>query len=158
MGRIVSAVAVAAAASLMAAWAILSGPPSGPDPADRALGAPQASEEAGDRAVRWVLVPEASEARYEVREQLAELPLPTNAVGRTKAITGTIALGPDGTILPEASKFSVDLGTLTSDDRRRDRFLRERTLQTNRFPLAEFVPRTAQGLPAPLPTSGEAAF
>jgi len=50
------------------------------------------------------------------------------------------------------------LRSLASDQSRRDNFIQGNTLQTSSFPNATFVPREAQGLPSPLPTSGQATF
>ena len=58
----------------------------------------------------------------------------------------------------EGSEITVDLTTLRSDESRWDRFIRQRTLETARFPQAVFVPREVRSLPKPLPTSGEATF
>jgi polyisoprenoid-binding protein YceI len=104
------------------------------------------------------LVPGQNEVRYRVREQLVRLTLPSDAVGATHEVTGMIVINPDGTIVPDESKVRVNLRTLASDDSRRDGFLRRRTLQTDRFPFAEFVPLEVQGLPSPLPESGEVTF
>jgi polyisoprenoid-binding protein YceI len=109
-------------------------------------------------AVRYTIVPEASEARYRVREQLADRPLPSDAVGVTRAISGTIVVTPSGALVPERSRITVDLRTLQSDSSRRDNFIRRNTLETDRFPLAEFVPREIRGLPSPPPSSGDVSF
>jgi polyisoprenoid-binding protein YceI len=108
--------------------------------------------------IRLVLDPAKSEARYQAREQLANLTLPSDAIGTTKAVSGTIVINPDGTIVSQASKFVVDLTTLTSDKAQRDRFIQRNTLQTDTYPSAEFVPTRAIGLPSPLPTSGPVTF
>jgi polyisoprenoid-binding protein YceI len=104
------------------------------------------------------VVPDQSEARYRVREQLANLQFPSDAVGRTKAISGTVAFASDGSIVSSASKLTVDLTTLQSNEQRRDNFIKSNTLEVSRYPAAEFVPREARGLPWPLPASGEATF
>jgi polyisoprenoid-binding protein YceI len=108
--------------------------------------------------LRLVLDPAKSEARYQAREQLANISFPTDAVGTTKAISGTIVINPDGTIVSQASKFVVDLTTLKSDKAQRDRFIQRNTLQTDTYPTAEFVPTQVVGLPSPLPTSGPLTF
>ena len=102
-------------------------------------------------------VTKGSRAEYRVREQLARLNLPNDAVGTTEALTGAIVIRPDGSFAPD-SKLTVDLRTLKTDEARRDAFLRENTLHTDRFPLTEFVPRRHKGLPTPLPSSGTAKF
>ena len=98
-----------------------------------------------------------SKAEYRVREQLARLNFPNDAVGATESITGALVVRPDGTLTGD-SKLTIDLRTLRTDEPKRDGFVRENTLETNRYPLAEFVPRRYTGLPTPLPTSGGATF
>ncbi len=109
-------------------------------------------------AIRFVLVPEKSEARFRVREQLANASLPNDAIGRTKDFTGTLVIKPDGSIVSSDSKFVVNMGTLTSDQSMRDNFLRGNVLQVNQYPSAIFVPTQASGLPSPLPQSGQVTF
>jgi polyisoprenoid-binding protein YceI len=96
-----------------------------------------------------------STAEYRVREQLARLNFPNDAIGTTDSLTGSILIGADGAL---GGRLTVDLRDLESDSGRRDAFLRENTLHTTRFPLAEFVPRRQKGLPTPLPASGKASF
>ncbi len=110
------------------------------------------------QAILYRIVPEQSEVRYRVREQLARLNFPTDAVGSTRAISGTLALDPQGKLLPEHSSFEVDLSTLKSDEGRRDNFLRQNTLETARYPHARFVPKAVDGLPVPLPDAGAVTF
>jgi len=98
-----------------------------------------------------------STAEYRVREQLARLNFPNDAVGTTDSLAGSVVIGPAGAI-GAGGKLTVDLRDLRSDADRRDAFLRENTLHTNRFPMAEFVARRQQGLPMPLPSTGKAAF
>ena len=104
------------------------------------------------------VAPGQSRATFRVREQLVGVQLPSDAVGTTSAVTGRIVLRREGGIAPEASRVSVDLRELRTDDPRRDSFIRQATLRTNEFPFAEFMPRTATGLPNPLPASGEHTF
>ncbi len=99
-----------------------------------------------------------SEARYRVREQLANVSLPTDAIGRTKQVSGSVTIKPDGTIDTANSKFVVDLSTLESDRSMRDNFLRRSVLQTTQYPEATFVPKQVTGLSWPLPKSGTVSF
>ena len=112
---------------------------------------------AGD-LVSLVLVPDQSEARYRVREQLAGVSLPSDAVGATKAFTGTIVGRLDGTIVSDQSIFQVDLRQLKSDEGIRDNYIGRSVLETTRFPYATFVPTSAPGPPLTLPASGDVAF
>jgi len=105
-----------------------------------------------------VLVPENSEARFRVREQLAGADLPNDAIGRNKDFTGTLVIKPDGSIVSSDSQFVVSMGTLVSDQPMRDNYLRGNVLQVNQYPRAVFVPKQASGLPSPLPQSGSVTF
>jgi polyisoprenoid-binding protein YceI len=125
-------------------------------PTDEVL--PSPSPETVSPPHRFVIVAEQSEARYRVREQLAGLSLPNDAVGVTQAISGMMVVNADGTIDSSQSSFEVDLSTLTSDRSQRDNFLRNNTLSTNQYPLTVFVPNSISGLPEPLPQSGEVSF
>ena len=100
----------------------------------------------------------ASKATFRVREQLAGRQLPNDAVGTTSDVTGQLALRPDGGVVQDASKITVNLRTLATDNRMRDNFIKDNTLQVNRFPNAEFVPTKAEGIPSPLPATGEATL
>jgi polyisoprenoid-binding protein YceI len=96
-------------------------------------------------------ITEGTKARYKVREQLAGINFPSDAVGTTESVTGTIVVNPDGSIDAARSKLTLDLKTLKSDQQMRDGFIQSRTLETEKFPTIEFVPRRAVGLPVPLP-------
>jgi polyisoprenoid-binding protein YceI len=97
-----------------------------------------------------------TKARYKVREQLAGVNFPSEAVGTTEAVTGTIVVNPDGSIDATRSKLTVDLRTIASDQQMRDGYVQNRTLETEKFPMLEFVPRRAVGLPSPLPAGMQA--
>jgi len=115
-------------------------------PTTQATTAPASSGE----NFRFLLVEGSNEARYRVREQLAGVSLPNDAVGATKTITGVIVTTKDGKIVKEQSKITIDISKLQSDRGQRDNFLRGNTLQTNRFPNVVFVPTEAQGLAWPI--------
>ncbi len=108
--------------------------------------------------IRYRVVAERSEARYLVREQLASLSFPNDAVGTTSAVEGSLALDARGRVLPSDSRFTVDLRTLRSDEARRDNYLRRNTLETDRYPHAVFVATEVRGLPVPLPQIGTVSF
>jgi len=112
----------------------------------------------GDGRLKVVLASEGNEARYRVREQLAGVDFPNDAVGVTKDITGGIVLDERGNVAPAESKLVVDITTLKSDKERRDRFIQRRTLQTDSFPTVVLVPTALEGLPRPLPSAGPLAF
>ncbi len=129
-------------------------PTSAPSP----MMTPTTSASLTSDVVRFVLVSEKSQARYRVREQLANLSLPNDAIGSTRQFTGTMVIKPDGTLVSSESRFVVNLGTLQSDQSRRDNYLRQNVLQTDQYPTAVFVPTQVTGLPSPLPQSGPVSF
>ncbi len=99
-----------------------------------------------------------NEVRYRVRERLVELNMPNDAIGRTGAVTGAIALDSTGRIIPSASLFTAQVTGLISDRDRRDRYVRERILAADDNPLVELAPTAIRGVKLPLPTSGSGAF
>lgn len=99
-------------------------------------------------------VDSSSKATVRVREQLARIPAPSDAVLTATGVTGTFAFNSDGTFAP-SSKISVDLTTLTSDQAQRDQFVKRDPLEVSKFPSAEFVPTKASGLTLPLAASGD---
>jgi len=101
-------------------------------------------------------ITEGTTARYKVHEQLAGINFPSEAVGTTQAVTGTIVVNPDGSIDTAQSKLSVDLRTIKSDQQMRDGYIQGRTLETEKYPTLELRPKRATGLPAPLPAGMQA--
>jgi polyisoprenoid-binding protein YceI len=120
-----------------------------------ATSAPATAAATGSGAT-WT-VTSASRAVVSVREQLVSLNLPSDAVLTATGATGTFKLGADGTFSAD-SKISFDLTTLTSDNRDRDNFIKNDTLQTRQFPRAELVPTKTTGLALPLAASGTFTF
>jgi polyisoprenoid-binding protein YceI len=97
-------------------------------------------------------------ARYRAREQFVTATLPSDAVGSTPDVSGTILLDGAGNVNSDQSRIVVDLRTLRSDQSQRDNYIQRNTLQTEQFPLAEFVPTEARGAPTAAPTAGDATF
>jgi polyisoprenoid-binding protein YceI len=95
---------------------------------------------------RFVVVPGDSTAKYVVEETLSGLP--ATAVGETPDVTGEIYLTPEGLYDGVESKFMVDLSTLKTDESRRDNYVRQNVLQTNRYQFAEYVIESVDGFPA----------
>lgn len=158
---LVGAEGAVAAPSGFAPSAGLAAPPSAAaTPIDVAMVPGLASARAALRADTLLLTvaTEGNEARYRVREQLARLEFPNDAVGITRTVSGSILVTTEGEILPGGSRFVIRLADLVSDSDRRDNFLRRNTLATESFPDAVFVPTGFRELPTPLPTSGEARF
>jgi polyisoprenoid-binding protein YceI len=77
----------------------------------------------------------ASFVGYRVREQLTFLSSPNEAVGRTRAVSGTLRIAANRV---EAAQIQADLRQLASDQSRRDNAIRGRGLESDRFPTASF--------------------
>lgn len=99
-----------------------------------------------------------STASYRVQEQLAGVNFPNDAVGTTPSVMGTLVINPDGSVDSAQSKLTIDLRNLKSDQDMRDGYIQKRTLETDKFPFAEFIPKRVQGLSSPLPTMGQTGF
>jgi polyisoprenoid-binding protein YceI len=101
----------------------------------------------GDLAGTWT-VADGSVAGYRVREKLAQLPAPSDAVGRTGAITGPVTMADrGGAYSAENANFTVDVSQLKSDQDKRDNKIRSIGLETDKFPLATFTAAGPIGIP-----------
>ncbi|HEX7374228.1 MAG TPA: YceI family protein [Steroidobacteraceae bacterium] len=107
--------------------------------------------------VHLVVGPKYNSARYFVREQLASINFPSDAVGVTDDVSGGISIDDKGQIGSD-SKFVVDITKLKSDRSMRDGYIQHRTLQTDQYPTVTLVPKQFQGLPSPIPDSGKVTF
>ena len=106
----------------------------------------------------FIVAPTGNEARYRVREQLAGFDLPKDAIGATSDVTGQIVVGPDGKVVKESSKVTIELSSLKSDQGRRDNFLRRSTLETSKYPQAQLVPVALEGLLLPIAAGSSQTF
>jgi len=78
-----------------------------------------------DLAAVLISLQPGSVARYEIGEQFARLPTPITAVGETSAINGKVYFDPSGNISEsDASIIVVDVESLTSDENKRDNWVR----------------------------------
>jgi len=151
----------APAATVAAAPTTAAVPTTQPTPSTQTVSTPGATAAASaDSGSLIVLEPDPSstQASFTVREQLANKPLPSDAIGTTNAVTGKITVHPDGTFVTDQSKISVDLTSLKTDQPKRDNFIKNNTLHVNQYPTATFVPSEAKGLPSPIPASGPLKF
>ncbi len=108
-------------------------------------------------ASAYTIVGDQSQAKVTVNEKLAFLPSNSDAVLTTNVIQGQIVLSADGKPT-DGSKIQVDVRTLKSDQTMRDNYIHQTTLQSDTFPIAEFVITGTDGLNAPLQNGQQAAF
>jgi polyisoprenoid-binding protein YceI len=117
-------------------------------PTPTASGSPTASASAGIGAGSWT-VASGSVAGYRVREQLASVSAPSDAVGRTSSISGSVTITQSGTAYTvSATSITVNVNTLTSDRSMRDQRIHQMGLESDRYPTATFVLTTPIDLPA----------
>ena len=90
---------------------------------------------------------------YRVRETFAGLSVASDAVGRTNDVSGTLTV--EGATTVTAAEVTAGLQALESDEERRDNAIRDRGLETERFPESTFTLTGPLELPSP-PTVGEA--
>ena len=97
-------------------------------------GAPASPGSDADGTERWRPLP-TSFVGYRVNEEYLGIGVRT-AVGRTSAVTGVVTVN-GGRI--ESADLAADMGTLRSDQSRRDDTLRYRGIETDRYPRSRFT-------------------
>lgn len=96
----------------------------------------------------YVIVPGESTVSYAVDETFFNQNNRFNtAVGTTGQVTGEITVDPGNPQNSSLGTFTIDISQFQSDSSRRDQALRERFLESSRFPTATFVPTSIEGLP-----------
>ena len=88
-----------------------------------------------------------SEARYEVGETFFQGNRFNLAVGRTKGIAGDVLVDFANPANSQIGTIVIDVSQLTSDESRRDNFIRNNALQSSQYPQATFQPTKIEGLP-----------
>lgn len=87
----------------------------------------------GELAGTWTVA--GGQAGYRVREKLASLSAPSDAVGRTTAVTGQVTIAEEGGAYhAKNANFTVDVTQLQSNESRRDNKIRTIGLETGRYP------------------------
>jgi polyisoprenoid-binding protein YceI len=113
---------------------------------------------AAGSARTFTIVPEQTEASYQVQEKFLNRDLPNMALGKTNAVTGELQVSLDGKPSGKVTKITVDLRTLTSDQSRRDNRIRTQWLESEKYPFAEFTSTDAQGIPDSYTEGQEVSF
>jgi polyisoprenoid-binding protein YceI len=106
-----------------------------------------AAPPAGDVTGTWKVA--GGQAGYRVREKLASLSAPSDAVGRTTAVTGGVTIANEGSAYKAMdASFTVDVSQLRSNESRRDNKIRSIGLETDQYPQATFVAAGPLDIPA----------
>lgn len=109
---------------------------------------PQALADVAEGTVyTFTIDPEQTSVEYAVDEVLFGNSVITR--GSTSDVAGKFTLSvQDGKPVVTLSDLQVDLRTLTSDNNFRDEMLKRQWLQSDTYPIATFVAKEVQGLPA----------
>ena len=141
--------------ALVALLLVACGGAAAPAPTTAASSASAAPTGTISAAGPWTFTVDASsKATVRVREVLAQIRAPGDAVLTAAGVKGSVTLNADGTF-SASSKMTIELSALTSDQRQRDQYIKDSVLETRRFPTAVFIPTKASGLTLPLPASGD---
>ena len=140
---VVAAVLVVAIAGAYAAFVAIGGSTSAAPPVSLPTASPSSAAGASASAApttfngTWTVRGSgASIVGYRVREQFSFLPAPTDAVGRTTAVTGRLTVHG---LKITAVTVTADLTQLHSDKPMRDQRMQTMGLQTDQFPTATFT-------------------
>jgi len=100
-----------------------------------------------------------SEVRYEVGETLFNRNNRfATAIGRTKAIAGDVLIDFAQPSNSQLGQIVIDVSQFTSDESRRDNFIRRNWLESSRYPYATFVTRAIEGPTAQVVVGDEVSF
>ncbi|MGH2593957.1 MAG: YceI family protein [Anaerolineae bacterium] len=100
-----------------------------------------------------------SEVRYEVGETLFNQNNRfATAIGRTKGIAGDVLIDFAQPSNSQLGQIVIDVSQFTSDESRRDNFIRRNWLESSRYPNATFVTRAIEGLSAQVAVGDEVSF
>jgi polyisoprenoid-binding protein YceI len=136
IGCAAAVLAVPAGAYAYLAWTTHDAPPPAAlHPRDTSASTSTAAGEITKLNGDWSILEGSGFVGYRVREKLGPISAPSDAVGRSSAVTGTATF--DGTEL-RALVVDVDMRALQSDVGSRDAQMRSEGLQTQNYPSAHF--------------------
>jgi dipeptidyl aminopeptidase/acylaminoacyl peptidase/polyisoprenoid-binding protein YceI len=128
--------AVAVALLLGGGWLVLAARTADTPGTARLRPAPDRAPATGTADGEWVVAADAGGfVGYRIRERLTVVTAPSDVVGRSAAVTGTVTIA-RGTVT--AAEVTADLSELHTDQPPRDGAMHDRGLELNRFPTARF--------------------
>ena len=113
-----------------------------------AIAAPLPSGPTAGAIEHFAIVPSASSVTYRVGETFFEENRFNVAVGTTQSIQGDIFVDRANPTRSRVGPITIDISTFRSNSARRDRAIRDRWLESSRYPTAQFTPTAVHGLPA----------
>lgn len=142
-------------------------PPTAEPGEDAATAVPTDTPEPTVNLIRaFIVVPESSKALYRVDEEFLQGAVErlgkqlgfNTAVGFTQTLEGFLELSRDEVPQVVGGRIIVDLRTLKSDDRLRDERIQDQFLESNQFPIAEFVVTGVENYPTTYTEGEEVTF
>lgn len=119
-----------------------------PQPEPTAATVDPAAPAQPEGAQTYFILPGDSQVSYEVGETFFNQDNRfAIAIGITTQINGQIILNATNPANSSISTIEVDISQFKSDSSRRDGVIRDRFLESARYPIAVFVPTTIEGLP-----------
>ncbi len=113
---------------------------------DEPLPVSTASLPAGEMLLK--IIPQESTVSYTVNETFLNQNNRFNtAIGSTSEVNGEIFANPEIPTQSRLGVISVDISTFKSDNSKRDNMIRKNWLESLKYPLVTFVPRSMTGLP-----------
>jgi polyisoprenoid-binding protein YceI len=120
-----------------------------PDPQNQVSAPTGASPAVPAGTQRFAIVPGQSTATYRVDETLfREGNKIQTAVGTTSAVRGEVIVNRAQPSQSRIGPVTVDISQFKSDRERRDNAIRERWLESAKYPMAQFTVTSIKGLPA----------
>ncbi len=119
------------------------------NPASTTASAPAANDPAGasPSAQVYHIDPAQSEVRYQVNETFLDGNRLNTAIGRTKGIAGDLRVDFAQPGQSQIGEIVIDISQFTSDESRRDNFIRRNGLESAKYPQATFTTTSISGLP-----------
>ncbi|MCY4079251.1 MAG: YceI family protein [Caldilineaceae bacterium] len=104
----------------------------------------------------FVIVPEESEARFSIDEEL--FGQPKTVIGTTNAITGEITVDAANPAASVIGPIQIEAGTFVTDNDRRNGAIRRFILQSNRYQFITFSSTELTGMPESVAVGDEVEF
>lgn len=118
-------------------------------PTDIPAAGPSSTEApAAGGVMAYQIIPGDSQLKYEVGEVFFKDNNRFNlAVGVTPQVTGEILVDMSAPQNSQIGTISADISQFQSDSSRRDNAIRQRFIETSRYPIVTFTPTAVEGLP-----------
>lgn len=110
--------------------------------------APAVNAPASGSGKVYKIDPAQSEVHYEVGETFLQGNRFNLAIGRTKGVAGEILVDMTNPAQSQIGTLVINVSQFTSDEDRRDNFIRRTGLESSKYPNATFKPTAIEGLPA----------